>query len=196
MNISTFQSNFDFIKSLYFHEEWKDEDCRDTILRVLEKANEQIEQALGESLHRLHEHKPTVEAVEKVVKKFPSTLSYEDDEERIPLQKVAYYYNESGDETAEPEYVPILAKEGMKHKVGGEDARGGLLLVDPSDFDGWNTLQQFCFLTPTSDDPARLTAVKELRKLGLLQKKDIKEYSLLFTSVFTGKQSVFDYLVP
>ena len=24
-------------------------------------------------------------------------------------------------------YVPLLAKEGVKHKVGGDDARGGLL---------------------------------------------------------------------
>ena len=39
MNISTFQSNLDFIKSLYFHEEWKDEKCRDDILEAIEEAN-------------------------------------------------------------------------------------------------------------------------------------------------------------
>ena len=27
-------------------------------------------------------------------------------------------------------YIPLLAKEGVKHKLGGEDGRGGLLVVN------------------------------------------------------------------
>ena len=78
MNISTFQNNLDFIKSLYFYEEWKDEDCKKEILEALEEANEKILDAFGKSLHKLHKHKPSVAAVEKVVKKFPSTLFYKE----------------------------------------------------------------------------------------------------------------------
>ncbi|GFH43960.1 hypothetical protein CTEN210_00434 [Chaetoceros tenuissimus] len=200
MNISTFQSNLDFIKSLYFREEWKDEKCRDTILEALEEANEKILDAFGESMHILHEHKPPVEAVEKVIKKFPSTLSYkgkenedlDDEDGQFPLQKAAYY------DCAAPEYVPVLAKEGMRHQVGGEDARGGLLTRIPNDPDGWNTLQCLvCFEEEKSNEAARLAAVKELRKLGLLKKNDIVEYELLYMSLIDNKGShiVFDYLV-
>ncbi|GFH43952.1 predicted protein [Chaetoceros tenuissimus] len=140
MDIATFQSNLDFIKSLYFREKWTDEKCRDTILEAIEEANKKILEAFGESMHRLNEYKPTVDAVEEVVKKFPSTLSYEDHEDsmgRLPIHTADFYCSDDA-----PEYVPVLAKEGMKHKVGGEDARGGLLISDPMDSDDeWNTLQ-------------------------------------------------------
>ena len=196
MDVATFQSNLEFIKTIYFREEWKDEECRDTILAALEEANEKILDAFGESMHRVHEHKPSIEAMEKVVKKFPSTLSYEDDYERIPIQKAAYYNDENNNnEFAVPEYVPALAKEGVRHQIGGEDSRGGLLNQDPIDSDGWNTLQLLCYETSQSNEVSRLASVKELRKLGLLQKKDIQEYNLLYTSAFCGKQSLFDYLV-
>ncbi|GFH44073.1 hypothetical protein CTEN210_00547 [Chaetoceros tenuissimus] len=187
MNISTFQSNLDFIKSLYFREEWKDKDCRDAILEALEEANEKIEKAFGDSLHRLDEHKPTVEAVRKVVNKFPSTLVYEDGDGCLPIQSAA-----GGDAS---EYVPILEKEGVKHKVGGEDARGGLLLVDPSDDDGWNTLQWLVNVGDDDEDVTQLNALKELRKMDLLVKRDIKEQELLLTSCWKESEKRFEYLV-
>ena len=108
-NFSTFQSNLDFIKSLYLHEEWKDERCQDTILEVLEEANEKIEKAFGLSMHYLLKHKSSIESVKKVVQKFPSTLSYIDEKDgRIPIQRNAKTRNGF-------EYVTALAKEGIKH---------------------------------------------------------------------------------
>ena len=179
MNISTFQSNLDFIKSLYSNKEWKDEDCKSEILEALEEANERIEQAFGFSMYKLWNHKPSIAAVEKVVKKFPSTLSYdEDDEDRqIPIQ-----YAATGDGGLE--YVTILAKEGVKNKVGGDDARGGLLKIDPTDEDEWNTLQCLSndYTRDDGEDEKRLDVLKELRKMGLLVKRDIKEQKLLLTS--------------
>ena len=174
MNISTFQRNLDFIKSLYFREEWKDEDCRDTILEALEEANAKIEKAFGESLHRLDKYKPSIAAIEKVVKKFPSTLSYIDNG-RIPIQSAAATNDIAGSDASE--YVPILAKEGVKWKVGGEDARGGLLLVDSSDDEENNTLQMLLvFYNEKVDvDAKRVKVLRELRDLGLLVKKDIQE---------------------
>ncbi|GFH43958.1 hypothetical protein CTEN210_00432 [Chaetoceros tenuissimus] len=195
MDIATFQSNLDFIKSLYFREEWKDKECRDTILETIEEANKKILSAFGKSMHRLYKHKPTVEAVEKVVKKFPSVLSHKEKEsenfdgEVFPIQKAACYF-ENDVNCSVRQYVPVLAKEGMRHNVGGEDARGGLLTIDQSDNDHWNTLQLLCY------DNNSIQALKELRKSGLVVKNDIQEYNLLYTSVFeTGRRSVFDYLV-
>ena len=185
MDISTFQSNLDFIKSLYFHEEWKDEDCRDTILEAIEEANERIEQAFGDSMHTLWNHKPSIEAVEKVVKKFPSTLSYiDEDDGRIPIHSAA-------DKAFE--YVPVLAKEGIKQKVGGEDARGGLLMIDPADDEWWNTLQ--CLSNIGDDDTEKLRVLKELKQAGLLLKKDIKEHHLQTHSCWKESKLRFEYLV-
>ncbi|GFH44074.1 hypothetical protein CTEN210_00548 [Chaetoceros tenuissimus] len=195
MNISTFQRNLDFIKSLYFREEWKDEDCRDTILEALEEANAKIEKAFGESLHRLDKYKPSIAAVEKVVKKFPSTLSYILDNGRIPIQSAAATNDIAGSDASE--YVPILAEEGVKWKVGGEDVRGGLLLVDSSDDEENNTLQMLLnFYNEKIDiDAKRVKVLRELRDLGLLVKKDIQEQELVRCSCVKVSQKRFEYLV-
>ncbi|GFH57180.1 hypothetical protein CTEN210_13656 [Chaetoceros tenuissimus] len=203
MNITTLQSNLDFIKSIYFYEEWKDEECRGDILEAIEECNEKIEEALGKSMHRLCKHRPSVEAVEKVVKKFPSTLSYEDNYWMLPIETCATNeitsedtYNNNG-----IEYVPILAKEGMKHKVGGEDARGGLLkaptyiinilqgIVSLGEYDG-------PYLdSDDNDDEKRVNVLKELRQKGLLLKTDIQKYSLLQFACHTKDTKRFEYLV-
>ena len=187
MDISTLQ--IDFIKSLYLNKEWKDENCRGDILKAIEECNTKIEKAFGESMHYLDKHKPSIEAVEKVMQKFPSTLSYVD-EGSIPIQFAAAGYGF--------EYVPTLAKEGVKQKVGGEDARGGLLKIDPGAEDGWNTLQYLINCGDSSDaneDAARLNVMKELRRSGLLLKKDIQEYHLLGYSCFNKSKERFAYLV-
>ncbi|GFH49907.1 hypothetical protein CTEN210_06383 [Chaetoceros tenuissimus] len=187
MNISTLQSNLDFIKSLYFHEEWKDKHCKKEILKAIEECNEKIEKAFGLSMHKLDRYKSSFEAVEKVANKFPSTLAYEN-HGRIPIQFAA---TSNG-----YEYVPILAKEGMKHKVGGEDARGGLLKVDPKENRGWNVLQFFVRIGISTDahDAKRVNVLKELRRSGLLLKKDIQEYNLLQYSCYEPTKERFEYL--
>ncbi|GFH44078.1 hypothetical protein CTEN210_00552 [Chaetoceros tenuissimus] len=187
MNISTFQSNLDFIKSLYFHEEWKDEDCKNRILAAVKECNEKIEEAFGKSIHKLGDHTPSFEAVEKVATKFPSTLSYQVGGS-LPIQSAA------GNNAFE--YVPVLAKEGVKYEVGGEDARGGLLTIDPFEDRGWNTLHWlFAVLANGNNGAKRLNVMKELRKMGLLLKKDIQEYQLLRYTCDEKCKERFEYLV-
>ncbi|GFH57239.1 hypothetical protein CTEN210_13715 [Chaetoceros tenuissimus] len=194
MNISTFQAKLDFIKSIYFFEEWKDEECRGDILKAIEECNEKIEEAFGKSMHKLHKHKPSVDAVEKVIKKFPSTLSYESDVDgRIPIQSTAI--------SPCVGYVPVLAKEGMKHKVGDgdertglliEDGRGGLLIEDPSDGCHRNTLR--CLIENSDiDDESAIRVFKELQKSGVLVKTDIKH--LLWFSCYEENKMRFEFLV-
>ncbi|GFH57156.1 hypothetical protein CTEN210_13632 [Chaetoceros tenuissimus] len=188
MNISTFQAKLDFIKSIYFFEEWKDEDCRNDILAAIEECNDKIEEAFGKSMHKLHKHKPSVDAVEKVVKKFPSTLLYESDVDgRIPIQSAAI--------SPCVGYVPVLAKEGMKHEVlEGEDARGGLFIEDPSDGCHRNTLR--CLIENSDvDDESAISLIKELQKSGLLVKTDIREKWLLWFSCYEENKMRFEYLV-
>ncbi|GFH49901.1 hypothetical protein CTEN210_06377 [Chaetoceros tenuissimus] len=189
MDISTLQSNIDFIKSLYSNKEWKDEECRDDILEAIEECNQKIEKTFGWSMHKLHLHKPSIEAVEKVAMKFPSTLSYVDVVDgQIPIQSAA---TRDG-----YEYVPVLAKEGIKRKIGGKDARGGLLLTDPSHDYGWNTLQCFINVGDDADEDAeRVNVMKELRRSALILKKDIQEYNLLHVSCYEFTKERCEYLV-
>ena len=58
------------------------------------------------------------------------------------------------------QYVPILAKQGVKHNVGGFDTRGGLLLGDG------NVLKLLTYAGDISetDDPLYLDAMKKLRE--------------------------------
>ncbi|GFH61983.1 hypothetical protein CTEN210_18459 [Chaetoceros tenuissimus] len=190
MNISTFQGNLDFIKSLYLLKEWNDEKCRNEILEALEEANAKIKKALGRSMHRLgwRKHKPSIEAVEKVANKFPSTLSFPNGSGSIPIQSAATTCDGY-------EYVPILAKEGVKHKVGGEDARGGLLMLVPYENLGWNTLQWFVNVSDDDEfDTKKVHVLKELRKLDLLVKVDIQEQKLFLYCCSNMNKLRFEYL--
>ena len=78
-------------------------------------------------MHKLFDHKPSFEAVEKVVNQFPSTLSHAGDH-RLSIHTTAA----SVDAPSALEYVPPVLV-----KVGGEDARGGLLKIDPYEIH-WN----------------------------------------------------------
>ncbi|GFH49887.1 hypothetical protein CTEN210_06362 [Chaetoceros tenuissimus] len=77
----------------------------------------------------------------------------------------------------------------MKHKVGGGDARGGLLMIDPYDNREWNALQ---WLVTENGDLKKLNVLKELRRSGLLLKEDIREYNLLHYSCY---DSIIWYLI-
>ncbi|GFH49892.1 hypothetical protein CTEN210_06368 [Chaetoceros tenuissimus] len=181
MNIANFQSKLDFIKDLYSNEEWTERECRDDILAALEEAHTKIVNAFGESLCRLRygKHKPSLEAVEKVVKEFPSALSYEDKDGYIPIS----YISEDNDDGSGLEYIPILAKEGVKHNVGGADARGGLVCRTPNGLT-LNNLQNLC--TCSDNEMVNLSVLKELRKMGLFVKSDIQDYKMLHYSVYSS----------
>ena len=189
MNIASFQIDLDFIKEIYLREEWKDEKCRDEILDILEEAYLMILNAFGNSLHRINVHKPSIEALTKVVQKFPSTLSYRNMyENRIPIQTAAV-----SEDYSALQYIPVLAQEGVKYSVGGEEARGGLLKIDPKESRGGNVtlesvhsarqrheviaLQSLC-KTP-GNDSNKVNVLKELEQLKLLKKKDVLEQNLL-----------------
>ena len=99
-------------------------------------------------------------------------------------------------------YIPLLAKEGVKHKVGGDGARGGLLLGILDDEYDRNVLQALInrgTKGPTHNqvlfDNAMLNAMKELREAKLLRKEDIDEYSLLYWTCRRKCQLRFEFLL-
>jgi len=162
----------------------KDEKFIDEIKTVLKIAKIGFIDAAGNALHRLHETKPTIDAVKELIQGFPDALSFKNEKNRLPVQS-ALWRN-----SAATKYVPILAKEGIKHEVGGRGMRGGLLHADPRDStDHCNTLQMLSSVAnmgdaddPIPDDTARHEVMKKLRKGNLLLKQDIRDQHLLYWS--------------
>jgi hypothetical protein len=151
-------------------------------------------QATGKALHRLKTSKPSEDTVKQMVEGIPSSLSYKcAANQRFPVQSTMWNSNSI-------KYLPILAKEGIKHNVGGIDKRGGLLVTDPSvsHEDNWNTLQLLVSIGDVSDvipfDTIYLNAMKVLRKASLLVKTDIKEQDLLYPACHTAVKMRFEYL--
>jgi len=150
-------------------------------------------QATGKALHRLKESKPSENTVKQMVEGIPSSLSYKCAASQLfPVQSTIWGHTDS------IKYIPILAKEGIKHNVGGIDKRGGLLVADPRSDYKWNTLQLLVrVLDPLNVipfDTAHLNAMKELRKAGLLVKTDIKEQELLYLACRPRAKMRFEYL--
>eukprot|EP00979_Chaetoceros_neogracilis_P016980 scaffold10170_cov277-Chaetoceros_neogracile.AAC.1 len=151
-------------------------------------------QATGKALHRLETSQPSEDTVKQMVEGIPSSLSYKcAADQLLPVQSAEWNRNSI-------KYLPILAKEGIKHNVGGIDKRGGLLVTDPSEpnEDNWNTLQLLVRIIDPFNvipfDTARLNAMKELRKAGLLVKTDIKEQELLYLACRPAARMRFEYL--
>jgi len=102
----------------------KDEKFINEIKTVLKSAKIGFIDAAGGALHRLHETQPTIETVKELIQGFPDALSFKDEHNRVPVQSAIW-------SNTATKYLPILAKEGIKHEVGGRGMRGGLLVEDP-----------------------------------------------------------------
>ena len=169
----------------------KDDKFLDDLKTVLKIAKIGFSDATGGALHRLHISKPSIETVKELVQGNPDALPFKNEEDQLPIQSAVWNQHAV-------KYIPILAKEGIKHEVGGRGMRGGLLLVDPGDEDDLNTLQSLANMGISSDpipyDTACLDAMKELRKENILLKKDIKDHSLLFWSCHLRSKMRFEYL--
>jgi hypothetical protein len=150
---------------------------------IVNKAMNQVSDRTGEYLHNLHDHKPDEETLQKVIDNVPLSLSYEDKYGCLPIHTTVLYKASVG-------YVPLLAKEGVKYKVGGDNGRGGLLVVSART--GINVLQEL--VSTCTDDVVYLNAMKELRESNLLRKKDIKEQDLLYSSCQPGTSMRFEFL--
>lgn len=164
------------------------------------KITEVLTDITGYYLHSLYNAKPDEETVKMMIDTVPSALSRKNDKGQLPIQ-TAVWHNDS------VRYVPLLAKEGIKQKIGD---RGGLLLKDPlsrsmlqhkslcTSRNGENVLQLLAHLqnvnNPVPNDKDSLKAMIELRDSNLLFKQDIQEHNLLFWTCGPKSQLRFDFL--
>ena len=126
----------------------------------------------------------------------PSSLNYKNDKDELPIHTATHHLDSI-------RHIPLLAKEGMKHKVGGKDGRGGLLVADLNM--GLNTLQLLVLAmrcpgqgNAESDlcDKPCVDVMKELKDSNLLTKDDIKNHDFLYHTTWChqGCKQRFEFL--
>jgi hypothetical protein len=163
-----------------------DEDYYSDLEEIVNKAMNQVSDRTGKYLHNLRKHKPDEDTLQNIIDNVPLSLSYINEYGDVPIYTTVIYKESVG-------YVPLLAKEGVKHKVGGDNGRGGLLVV-PNNNVG-NVLHQLLLNTVDDyDDTSYLNAMKKLRESNLLRKKDIKDHDLLSWACHPETSMRFDFL--
>ena len=157
--------------------------------KIVKKFKKDIATRTGQLLHNLHKDKPEKKMLKKLINEFPSSLEYKNDEGQLPIQSTVWH---------RVRYLPLLAEQGIKYNVGGNDKRGGLLLEDPTASHNMNALQLLVNLTnirnPIPCDNAFLNIMKYLRDMNLLVKNDIKDSHLLYRTCGSTRKLRFGYL--
>ena len=138
------------------------------------------------------EHMCSEDDIRTLVQCVPGTLSIKDDCGEFPI------YNASFSWGKRVSCVPMLAEEGMKHNVGGDGMRGGLLCE--SEDSAETPLTEIACNNPNQYDADyamydlfRLDIIKRLREMGLLKKEDIRKYNLLWDSCYDCSSQRFNY---
>ena len=186
----------DLIKMEHTHS--LDPDYAKELNDLFKKTIKDASDITGNFLHNLHEKKPDKEVVKKIITAFPSSLSYQNSslmedgghQTRIPIHSAVY----SRDSLP---YFLLLAKEGAKYNVGGDDGRGGLLVCGQFDgvLTGFSALQSICSNTYSDDKGmACLDVIKELRRSNLILKEDIRDSELLRCSCDVSCEMICHYL--
>ena len=156
-------------------------------ISMKEKANR-----IGQLLHNLHKDKPEKETLKKLIHEFPSSLECKNDKGQLPIQSAVW------NDGVSVGYVPLLAEEGIKYNIGGDNARGGLLVEDPTDTKNRNVLQLLVNMryarNPILYDTAYLNIMKDLRDMNLLVKNDIQDHDLFFHACSFTSKLRFEYL--
>ena len=170
--IDTFYKSIRDLHSVRFSLE---KDYAAELVEILKRAAKDISDHTGKFLHVLHKKKPDEDILQtSMISASPSSLIYTKsyDGQQLPIQSVGRHPDSL-------RYVFFLAREGVKHKVGGEDGRGGLLVDDPL-FNTLNTLQTLGIMSyrditmRDKNDEAHLDVMKELKEANLLTKDDLR----------------------
>ena len=80
---------------------------------IVNDAMKQVSVHTGEYMHNLHN--PDEDTLQKVIDNVPASLSYYNECGEIPI-------NSTSQSKESVQYVPLLAKVGVTHKVGEDDA--------------------------------------------------------------------------
>ena len=136
----------------------------------------------GKFLHNLHQVETNEETLQKMIDVCPASLSYKC-EGYLPINRATW-------DVKSVQYVPFLAREGVRHNVGGSDGRGGLLIRRSKGI--MNALEE---LASRPCDGTYLNMIQKLRNAKLFLKEDIQENNLLYhCSYKSPAKPTFEYL--
>ena len=185
---------FNSIRDLHSVRNSLDIEFSSSLKDIIKRAAKDISHHTGEFLHRLEEKKPDEDTLQKMISASPSSLNYVNAKGHLPIHSAL-------DNCDSVRYAPLLAKEGVKLKVGGEAARGGLLAIHPASEYGGNTLECLgrCGYddNPKRDqvDEACVDVMKKLREVNLLTNEDVRDYNLLYYTAYSqGGKLRFNFL--
>ena len=165
------------------------------IARILQRAAKDIADHTGKFLHDIpFGEKPDDHTLETMISASPTSLCYRNDKGQYPIHSAAT-------NCLIVSCVPSLVKEGLKHNLGGEGMRGGLLIEDPNDEHGSNPLEQLGrqWNRPRMHefDKSFLDVMKKLREAKLITKNDMRDHDV-FYYVLVGccrsRKQRFDFL--
>jgi len=167
-----------------------DANLANDINESIENNGIEIDRAIGKALHRLHEIKPSKDALKKLVQDYPNALLYEDAYGWLPIQTAA--------DESQWDYIPILVEEGNKHNVGGKGMRGGLLM-EIDETTGIPILTELVSLNgkykdDAIDEEVLVSICAALKDLNLLVQTDVAKYNLLFWSLNSRTKAIFNIL--
>jgi ankyrin repeat protein len=147
----------------------------------LHVAHETFDKGIAEYMHAEKEDLSEIKTVEKIIGESPYYLTVKDEYGNLPIHSAAW------DESSLPTLIPLLAKAGIQHGVGGESGRGGLLVENSS---GTNTLT--CMT-----DQGNFDAMKALLNAQppLLIKSDIVENGLIHKAVKVNELNMMKMMI-
>eukprot|EP01083_Nonionella_stella_P175281 610009_1 len=150
---------------------------------VAAKAIEEMTKEAGEFLFDELDDTHTEEQVKAIIDVFPESLSMQNNFSHLPVQNAVYY-------SEMVSFIPLLAKEGIRLNIGGNESRGGLIYNDH------NALVDLV----SAEDKTEESNVKykqvleKLREMGLLKKEDVKNFRLLYRSFSPYSTPIFEML--
>ena len=162
------------------------------LIEILKQTAQKISNHTGTFLHeQLHDTEPDEDILKKMISASPSSLSYTDEDGEIPIHSACYNIDSIP-------YVSLLAKEGVKYKVGGEDGRGGLLVDNVNGDNSLHLLGIEChddYPDREQYDEACVNLMEKLEAANFLTKNDIMAHNLLYyTCCSQGCKQRFDFL--
>ena len=174
----------------------------EVMIDIVREIKRELVKVIGESLLRLgHELNCSITTVERMINVFPLALFELNKHGIIPIEASSIHCESV-------KYVPVLAKVGQRHNVGGEGKRGGLLmrlqceLDEDDDYDELTLLQFLAFHDNCVDDENLhevdmefMNALNALKKEGLLVKEDILDQELLYSSAWKESKARFQFFL-
>ncbi len=156
------------------------QECIDEVLNAQKKLVKEIDAFMHSQERQVDE----IEVVSSIVGACPEFLATKSDGDNFKALPI-HWFACSNNEEAATKYVPLLAEIGRKHGVGGDEARGGLLVED---IHGINALQCLTY--------KKSSVMKALKNANppLLLKEDVRDYHLLHRAVAGGSLEMVKFM--